>query len=99
MRPDLPAVPTKGTNLLLRTGTYTAAGGSPDQTGLIIAPDGRLAITTAGAGLAVHLGPADLVQLGLTMIQLGHALAGREAEAAAAAGADLARIVGEAGHA
>jgi len=75
--------------------TLMAGGGSPELSGLVVTPDGRIAIANAGHGLAVRLSPEDAA--GLAMLLWGlvpHLAAARDA-ALDAADAALARIVSE----
>ncbi|WP_439578375.1 hypothetical protein [Elioraea sp.] len=98
MTADRPAVPPPGSAAIFPLPVLTAAGGAPELAGLILHGDGRVTIAHRGAGLAVRLGPDDAAQLGMMLLALSGELAARRREAAEAAGADLARIVHEAGN-
>ncbi|PZW44853.1 hypothetical protein C8P66_11320 [Humitalea rosea] len=100
MNDDLPALPPPGGALVLPSTVYTAMGGAHAHTGVSVARDGRLAICTAGAGLAVRLDAAEMVSLGLLFIQIGHTLEAEAVAAALDAGSAIDRIfAGAAGNA
>jgi hypothetical protein len=77
------------------------AGRDGDQTltGLLLARDGRIGIFCAGNGLAMELGPDDLVDVGLTLVAIGNALRAEAEVAARNAGAALDRITAAASNA
>jgi hypothetical protein len=86
--------------MLLYTAPVLAGrDGDKNLTGLTIARDGRLGIFCAGNGLAVELAPADLVDVGLTLVAIGNALRAEAEVAARNAGAALDRIAAKASHA
>ena len=85
----------RGTSAVFPLQTLAAGGGAPELSGLVVASDGRIAIATAGAGLAVHLSPEDAAGLALLLWQLVPHLAAARDAAVDAADAALARIVSQ----
>ena len=95
MNPEIPSLPPAGGTAVFPLQVMTATRGAASLSGLLVSRDGRMAITGAGAGLGVVLEPADAIELGLLLLQLGHVMQADADAAALGASEALDRITRE----